>query len=267
LENRGNDRPDHLEVGDHDLPVGLHALQEALDEPAANLGEHRGRRADAEPRLNGVDDPEEDVLQRLPQEAPASLDTVPQALDEIDANVQQVWPKRLQDVEDSAGQLLEEPLQVLPGQPEHGLDHVPRAREHLLQVIPSLAPIAPDQRHDRGEDTRNDADDAAERLRESVPEVLHEVQDVGADVAHDRLQRRQEPLDDVDRRANPVLDRVEEDADDDLAVLDVAADELHHDGPDLLRPFPDRPARLDQASNEVREEPSDLPPEERQHGT
>src|SRR5690606_30086547 len=180
--------------------------------------------------------------------------------------------------EDSAGQLLEEPLQVLPGQPEHGLDHVPRAREHLLQVIPSLAPIAPDQRHDREEDTRNDADDAAERLRESVPEVLHEVQDVGADVAHDRahhaddalndrLQRRQEPPDDVDRRANPVLDRVEEDTDDDLAVLDVAADELRHDRPDLLRPLPDRPTRLDQASNEVHKEPGDQPPEERQHGT
>src|SRR5690606_22150403 len=53
----------------------------------------------------------------------------------------------------------------------------------------------------------------------------------------------------------------------DLAVLDVAADELRHDGPDLLRPFPDRPTRLDQASNEVHEEPSDLAPEERQHGT
>src|SRR5690606_23145073 len=278
LENRGNDRPDRLEVGDHDLPIGPHAPQEALDDPAANLGEHRGRRADAEPRLNGVDNPEEDVLQRPPQEAPASLDAVPQALDEINANVQQVRPKRLQDVEDSARQLLEEPLQVLPSQPEHGLDHVPRAQEHRLQVLPSPAPIAPDQRHDRGEDTRNDVDDAAECLRESVPDVLHEVQDVGADVAHDRahhvddarndrLQRRQEPPDDIDRRANQVLDRVEEDADDDLAVLDVAADELHHAGPDLLRPFPDRPARLDQASNEIHEEPSDLPPEERQHGT
>src|SRR5690606_17611153 len=221
-------------------------------------------------------DPEEDVLQRLPQEAPASLDAVPQALDEIDANVKQVWPKRLQNVEDSAGQLLEEPLQVLPGQPEHGLDHVPRAREHPLQVLPSLAPIAPDQRHDRGEDTRNDVDDATERLRGGVPEVLHEVQDVGADVAHDRahhaddalndrLQRRQEPPDDVDRRANPVLDRVEEGANDDPAVPDVAADELHHDRPDLLRPLPDRPTRLDQASNKVHEEPGDQPPEERQH--
>src|SRR5690606_10447098 len=278
LETLRNDRPDHLEVGDHDLPVGLHALQEALDEPAANLGEHRRRRADAEPRLNGVDDPEEDVLKRLPQEAPASLDAVPQALDEIDANVQQVFPKRLQDVDDSAGQLLEEPLQVLPGQPEQGLELVPPAQLHPLHVIPSLAPIAPDQRHDRGEDTRNDADEAAECLRESVPEVLHEVQDVGADVAHDRahhaddalndrLQRRQEPLDDIDRRANPVLDRVEEDADDNLAVLDVAAAEPHHDGPNLLRPLPDRPTRLDQASNEVHEEPSDQPPEERQHST
>src|SRR5690606_41381632 len=37
LENRGNDRPDHLEEGDHDLPVGLHALQEALDEHYRNF--------------------------------------------------------------------------------------------------------------------------------------------------------------------------------------------------------------------------------------
>src|SRR5690606_8976368 len=87
------------------------------------------------------------------------------------------------------------------------------------------------------------------------------------DALNDRLQRRQEPLDDIDRRANPVLDRVEEDADDNLAVLDVAADEPHHDGPNLLRPLPDRPTRLDQASNEVHEEPSDQPPEERQHST
>src|SRR5690606_2320974 len=35
----------------------------------------------------------------------------------------------------------------------------------------------------------------------------------------------------------------------------------------LLRPCPDRPTRLNQASNEIHEEPSDLPPEERQHGT
>src|SRR5690606_9050600 len=120
-------------------------------------------------------------------------------------------------------------------------------------------------------------DDAAERLRGSVPEVLHEVQDVGADVAHDRahhaddalndrLQRRQEPPDDVDRRANPVLDRVEEDTNNDPGVPDVAADELRHDRPDLLRPLPDRPTRLDQASNKVHEEPGDQPPEERQHG-